>query len=149
MELGIHRVVVKLQIVDDRLYIPFNAGETIISDNDFNWLKTNYPDSIIEIPMNEQEWMQYLSNEAHKSYIKAEKLQTICEQLGLDVSLPTAFTEITTSLGNIATEGKIMNPELYGGNLRDVINKAWIYKREVEAYEKRVFSNLNLNTKTR
>ena len=47
MALGVHRVVVKLQIEDNRLYSPFKAGETVMNDNDFHWLKTNYPDSIV------------------------------------------------------------------------------------------------------
>lgn len=149
MALGVHRVVVKLQIEDDRLYSPFKAGETVMNDNDFNWLKTNYPDSIVEIPMSEQEWIQYLSSEAHKSYEKATKLQTICEQLGLEVELPVAFYERTGSLGDIATEGRMMNPKYYGGGLSDVVSKAWTYKRDVEAYEERVFSKLNVNSRTR
>lgn len=146
MELRIHRVVVKFQIDDSRLYSPYKAGETILSDNYFNWLKTNYPDSFVEIPMTEQEWMQYLSAEVHKSYIKAGKLQTICEQLGLNVQLPIAFDERTVSLGRIATEGSLMNPQYYGGGLRDVIDKAWSYKIDVEDYEERVFSSIKENT---
>lgn len=149
MALGVHRVVVKLQIEDDRLYSPIKAGETVMNDYDFNWLKTNYPDSIVEIPMSEQEWMQYLSSEAHKSYEKATKLQSLCEQLGLDVELPVAFAERTASLGTIATEGRMMNPEYYGGGLSDVVAKAWTYIRDVEAYEEKVFSKLNVNSRTR
>ena len=120
-----------------------------MSDNDFNLTKTNYPDAIVEIPMNEKEWMQYLSSEVHKSYIKAEKLKTLCEQLGLDVPLPTSFDQRTASLGNIATEGRLMNPESYGGGLRDVIRKAWTYRRDVGSYEEEIFSKLNENAKTR
>ncbi len=149
MALGVHRVVVKLQIEDDRLYSPFKAGETVMNDSDFNWLKTNYPDSIVEIPMSEQEWMQYLSSEVHKSYEKATKLQSLCEQLGLDVELPVAFAGRTVSLGTIATEGRMMDPEYYGGGLSDVVSKAWTYKIDVEAYEEKVFSKLNVNSRTR
>lgn len=149
MELELHRVVVKLQIEDDRLYSPLKAGETIMDDCEFNWLKTNYPDSIVEIPMNEQEWIQYLSSEAHKSYEKATKLQSLCEQLGLDVELPIAFAERTCSLDTIATEGRLMNPEYYGGGLSDVVGKALSYKIDVETYEEEVFSKLNVNSKTR
>ena len=149
MALGVHRVVVKLQIEDNRLYSPFKAGETVMNDNDFHWLKTNYPDSIVEIPMSEQEWMQYLSSEAYKSYEKATKLQSLCEQLGLDVELPVAFDERTGSLGTITTEGRMMNPEYYGGGLSDVVSKAWTYKRDVEAYEEKVFSKINANSRTR
>lgn len=149
MELGIHRVVIKLQIEDNRLlHSPFKAGEKIIDDDLFNWLKTNYPNSIVEIPMSEQEWMQYLSSEVHKSYEKAEKLQSICEQLELDVELPVSFSERTVSLSPISTEGEMMNPEYYGGGLSDVVFKAYTYKADVEAYEERVFSKINANNLT-
>ena len=120
-----------------------------MNDNEFNWLKTNYPDLIVEIPMSEQEWMQYLTSEAHKSYEKAIKLQLICEQLGLDVELPIVFTERTGSLASIAKEGKMMNPEYYSGGLSDVVSKIFTYKRDVESYEEKVFSKININSRTR
>ena len=147
--MNIHRVVVKLQVNDDRLYNPFEAGETILNDNDFQWLKTNYPNSFVEIPMNDREWLEYLSSEVHKSYEKAVKLQMICEQFGLDVNLPVAFESRTGSIRSAAVSGRMLNPDSYGGGFNDVISKAWTYKNDVEAYEKAVFAKFNANSKTK
>lgn len=147
--MDIHRVVVKLQVNDDRLYNPFEAGEIILNDMEFQWLKTNYPNSFVEIPMNEQEWLQYLSNEVHKSYEKAVKLQMICEQFGLDVKLPVAFEPRTGSIASAALKGRMLNPDVYGGGFNDVIEKARTYKNDVESYEKAVFAKLNANSKTK
>lgn len=147
--MNIHRIVIKLQINDDRLYIPFEAGETILNEFEFDWLKTNYPNSFIEIPMTKQEWLQYLSNEVHKSYEKAIKLQTICEQFGFDVKLPAAFEERTTSIYGAAVAGEMLDPEYYGGGFNDVIGKAWTYKNDVDKFEKAVFDRFNSNQKTK
>lgn len=144
--MNIHRVVIKLQINGNT---PFEAGETILSDYDFQWLKTNYPNNVVEIPMNNQEWLEYLSSEVHKSYEKAVKLQMICEQFGLDVELPVAFEERTSSINSTALNEKMLNPEVYGGAFNDVIRKAWTYKNDVETYEKIVFSKFNANSKTK
>ncbi len=146
--MNIHRVVVKLQVNDDRLRKPFEAGETILSDNDFQWLKTNYPNSFVEIPMSEQEWLQYLSSEVHKSYEKAVKLKMICEQFGLGVELPVSFESRTGSIASAAINGKMLDPDAYGGGINDVIGKAWAYKNDVESYEKAVFAKFNVNSKT-
>ena len=99
--------------------------------------------------MSEQEWMEYLSSEAHKSYLKAIKLKTLCDKMGLIVPLPISFDERTVSLGTIATEGSLMNPSFYGGGLRDVADKALMYKLDVEDYEDRVFSCINIYTRMR
>ena len=147
--MNIHRVVVKLQVNDDRLYNPFEAGETILNDIEFQWLKTNYPNSFVEIPMNVREWLQYLSSEVHKSYEKAVKLQMICEQFGLDVKLPIAFESRTGSIRSTAVSGRMLNPDSHGGGINDVIGKAWTYKRDVDAYEKDVFAKFNVNSKTK
>lgn len=144
--MNMHRVVIKLQVNDNS---PFESGETILSDNDFQWLKTNYPNNVIEIPMTNQEWLEYLSSEVYKSYEKAVKLQLICEQFGLDVELPVAFESRTSSLYSAAANEKMLNPEFYGGGLNDVIRKAWTYKNDVETYEKAVFAKLNTNSKAK
>lgn len=146
--MNIHRVVVKLQVNDARLYNPIEAGENILNDIDFQWLKTNYPKSFVEVDMNQQEWLQYLSSEVHKSYEKAVKLQMICEQFELEVELPASFEMRTLSIYSAAVEGKMLNLNNYHG-LDDIINKTWLYKNDVEKYEKAVFAKLNANSKTK
>ena len=146
--MNIYRVVVKLQVNDDRLHNPFEAGETILNDIDFQWLKTNYPNSFVEIPMSKHEWLQYLSSEVHKSYEKAVKLKMICEQFGLGVELPGSFESRTISLAPAAVDGKMLDPDAFGNGINDVIGKAWKYKNDVESYEKAVFAQFNVNSKT-
>lgn len=148
MELGIHRVVIKFSIEDDRLSRPFNGGEMILSSSEFSWLKENYPQSLVEVPMTNDEWQEHLSSEVHKSYVKAENLQTLSEQIGIKVEKPVAFKEKTWSLHSTATEGKLLDPNIYGGGLKDAIMKAFSYVRDVKDYEERFFSKLNERNKT-
>ena len=51
--MNIHRIVIKNQINDKRFYSPFEAGDQILNDNTFRWIKYDYPNSIVEIPMSE------------------------------------------------------------------------------------------------
>ena len=152
MQLGVHRVVIKNRIENEKLYRPIEAGEKIFYNGDYEWLKRNYPDSIVEIPMTDKEWLEYLSREVRKSFDKAMKLQLICERLGLDVQLPISFEERTTSLSlwpdnELYDENRVLDPNNYGGGIDDVVNKAVSYIDDINNYEERVFARIKTNGK--
>lgn len=141
---GIHRYVVKTTIDDEDVSEPIKAGERLTMDeDDFDWLKSHYPKSIVEIHMSEQECLQYLSSEAHKWYQRVLSLSVLCAKAQFEVPPPLLFAEKTASLGTIATKGSEINPKDYGDAISDIVKKVFCYIEESKSYEEYVYSMFN------
>ena len=146
----VYRVLIKTPVGDHP------SGDTILlGNNNLEALKTNYPDSIVEIPMTEKEWVQYLTFEYIKSYEKVNKLQAICERMGLNLEPPEAIKYLGVSLrnryresypfgGDLDIEGKYLHINA-GTGLSDLTQKVILYKGYIDEFEKDIFSKINLS----
>lgn len=138
---GIHRFVVKTTIDGEDGSEPIKAGERLTMDEEyFDWLKSQYQDSIVEIHMSEQECLQYLSSEAHKWYQRVLSLSALCAKAQFEVPSPLRFAERTASLGTIATEGSVINPKDYGDAISAIVRKVFDYIEDAKNYEEYVYS---------
>ena len=122
-----HRIVVKYNIAINDVFT-LRIGEHIFDDSYFKSLKETYPDSYVEIPMSEIEWLRYLSDKIEESNKKLSKLKYVKNQLGIDLY---DLNDIPANIENI-----------------DILPTAVLYIENVEFYENELFRELYSQSKT-
>ena len=130
----IHRVFITCDIYSERIGKPIFVGEHILNDYDYKWMKNSYSEFVTDIPMNEQEWIDYLSIEVYKYHQLVTEINEYCKKINIKVELPVAFEDRTESLKEAAVRGKKLDPDLYGGGFQDMAAKAYSYIRDAKDY---------------